>query len=138
MLVMLGNSLVGNFAQYYFGDVVRTFALPYIGTVAKTAERAVSFFIFTVLIGSLMTTTIAGHLSDKHGRKIIVFAAGSIMSAVCLTLIFTADFTTTVIMGWVFGLGAGAFLTVDWALVSDVLPSDSDYAKDMGVWHGNY
>ncbi|MBI3761211.1 MAG: hypothetical protein HY260_05035 [Chloroflexi bacterium] len=24
---------------------------------------------------------------------------------------------------------------MDWALASDVLPSEADYAKDMGVWH---
>ncbi len=24
---------------------------------------------------------------------------------------------------------------VDWALATDVLPSEEDYARDMGVWH---
>ncbi|MGA2821549.1 MAG: PucC family protein [Anaerolineales bacterium] len=38
-------------------------------------------------------------------------------------------------MGVVFGLGYGAYESVDWALASDVLPSMDDYAKDMGVWH---
>jgi len=38
-------------------------------------------------------------------------------------------------MGVIFGLGYGAYESVDWALASDVLPSMDDYAKDMGVWH---
>ena len=38
-------------------------------------------------------------------------------------------------MGIIFGLGYGAYQAVDWALASDVLPSEEDYAKDMGVWH---
>ncbi len=37
--------------------------------------------------------------------------------------------------GVVFGLGYGAYNSVDWALATDVLPSIDDYAKDMGVWH---
>ena len=35
----------------------------------------------------------------------------------------------------VFGLGFGAFTSVDWALGSDAMPSESSYARDMGIWH---
>ena len=45
------------------------------------------------------------------------------------------SFTIAVLMGIVFGLGYGAYQSVDWVLASDVLPSMDDYAKDMGVWH---
>ncbi len=34
-----------------------------------------------------------------------------------------------------FGLGFGAFTSVDWALGSDAMPSSSSYARDMGIWH---
>ena len=36
-----------------------------------------------------------------------------------------------------FGLGYGAFLAVDYALVLDVLPSAADSAKDLAVWHAS-
>ena len=45
------------------------------------------------------------------------------------------NFEVAVLMGIVFGLGYGAYQAVDWALASDILPSEDDYAKDMGVWH---
>eukprot|EP01118_Nematostelium_gracile_P018406 TRINITY_DN8169_c0_g1_i1.p1 TRINITY_DN8169_c0_g1~~TRINITY_DN8169_c0_g1_i1.p1 ORF type:complete len:126 (-),score=8.87 TRINITY_DN8169_c0_g1_i1:29-406(-) len=35
----------------------------------------------------------------------------------------------------IFGLGYGAYQSVDWALALDVIPPGSDFAKDMGIWH---
>ena len=57
------------------------------------------------------------------------------MGAVCLVFVLSHSFTVAVLMGIVFGLGYGAYESVDWALASDVLPSLDDFAKDMGVWH---
>jgi MFS family permease len=34
----------------------------------------------------------------------------------------------------VFGIGYGSYLSSDWALVSDILQSEGDSAKDMGLW----
>jgi MFS family permease len=134
LLVMMGISIVQEFIQYYMGDVVKDFTL--FGTkVADTAEAAVSFFIPALLIGAVITTLIAGVLSDKYGRKRMVYLAGALMGIVCFVFLFSHSFTLAVLMGIVFGLGYGAYTSVDWALVSDVLPSVDDYAKDMGIWH---
>lgn len=136
LLVMMGIFTVQEFIQYYMGDVIGApFVLAGVGTVADTAEKAVSFFLPALLLGAIITTLVAGQLSDKYGRKLMVYISGVLMGIVCLVFVLTHNFTVAVLMGIVFGLGYGAYQSVDWALASDVLPSLDDYAKDMGVWH---
>ncbi len=136
LLVTMGIYTVQEFLQYYMGDVIGApFVLAGVGKVADAPEQAVSFFLLPLLLGSILSTLVAGVLSDRHGRKIMVYLSGVMMGAVALVFILTHNFTLTVLMGIVFGLGYGAYQSVDWALASDVLPSMDDYAKDMGVWH---
>jgi MFS family permease len=134
LLFMLGSSLINQFIQYYFRDVVKVFS--FVGNVvADTPEAATSFFIPATLLGALLTTLFAGKLSDKVGRKKVIYASSFILIGAIAVLVFQHSFTAAVIVGFMFGSGWGAFIAVDWALVADVLPSQDDYAKDMGVWH---
>ncbi len=136
LLVTMGVFTVQEFLQYYLGDVIKApFVIAGVGQVADTPETAVSFFIMPLLIGAVLSTLAAGVLSDRHGRKLLVYISGGLMGVVCLVFVFFHSFTLAVLMGIVFGLGYGAYESVDWALASDVLPSMDDYAKDMGVWH---
>jgi len=136
LLVTMGAYTVQEFLQYYLGDVIGApFSLPFIGQVADTPESAVSLFLILLLVGAIISTLFAGVLSDRYGRKLMVYIAGGIQGVVCLVFVFFHSFTLAVLMGIVFGLGYGAYESVDWALASDVLPSMDDYAKDMGVWH---
>jgi len=136
LLVTMGVYTVQEFLQYYLGDVIGApFALPGLGVVADTPEEAVSFFLLPLLLGALASTLAAGVLSDRYGRKRMVYLAGGLMGAVALVFVASHSFALAVVMGVVFGLGYGAYESVDWALASDVLPSIDDYARDMGVWH---
>jgi MFS family permease len=136
LLVTMGVYTVQEFLQYYMGDVVGApFILVGVGEIAKTPEEAVSFFILPLLLGAILCSLVAGVLSDRYGRKLMVYISGGLQGIVALVLIFSNNFTLAILMGVIFGLGYGAYESVDWALASDVLPSMDDYAKDMGVWH---
>src|SRR5207249_4486680 len=77
-------------------------------------------------------------LSDRIGRKPLVYASGGIMAAAAVIFIPVAFFPSlqfTYLVGALFGLGWGAFQAVDWALAIDVLPHQGGAAKDMGIWH---
>ena len=65
----------------------------------------------------------------------MVYVSSALQAVVPIVFIFFAPFGLVVGLGLIFGLGYGAYQAVDWALASDVLPSQDDYAKDMGVWH---
>jgi MFS family permease len=139
-LVTLGTFTVQGFILYYMKDVIAggaaTFAYTLFGVqLARDAAGATSFFILALLLGAVASALAAGRLSDRYGRKPMVYLSGGLQALVVLVFIFTASFEVGVLMGVVFGLGYGAYQAVDWALGSDVLPSQDDYAKDMGVWH---
>ena len=140
LLVTLGTFTVQEFIQFYMKDVVAGGAEPhayrFLGVqLADSAPAATSFFILALLVGAIASSLVAGKLSDKYGRKIMVYLSGGLQALVVAVFIMPVSFTLGVAMGIVFGLGYGAYQAVDWALASDVLPSEEDYAKDMGVWH---
>ncbi len=133
-LMIMGTYTVQEFLQYYMRDVVGSFNL-FGMTVAENAESAVSFFIIALLLGAIASSLAAGILSDRLGRKKMVYAASVLQAIVPFVLVFFHSFWLVVALGIIFGLGYGAYGSVDWAMVSDVLPSEADHAKDMGVWH---
>jgi Na+/melibiose symporter-like transporter len=133
-IVTLGIFTVQEFLLFYMKDVVRTFDL-FGQKVADDPQGAVTFFIIALLIGALAASLVSGVLSDRHGRKRIVYLSGVLQGLVAAVFVFYANFTLAIVLGIIFGLGYGAYQAVDWALASDVLPSADDYARDMGVWH---
>lgn len=131
--VTMGIYTVQEFLLFYFTDVVRVFNL--FGLEIGSAALAQTAFFVLVLISASISTLAAGVLSDRYGRKLMVYISGALQGVVALGFMFISSFNLVVVMGVLFGLGYGAYQSVDWALASDVLPSMDDYAKDMGVWH---
>jgi MFS family permease len=85
-----------------------------------------------VLIGlglSVVATAIGtipgARLSDRVGRKPIIYAS-AVAGAIGMTIIGVAPSVELAMAGIVLvGLGGGAFLAVDWALMTDIIPKAS-------------
>lgn len=133
-LMVMGAFIVQEFLIYYLDDVIGA-PFTILGLSLSEAAQAVSFVILALLIGAMLSSLAAGVLSDRFGRKKIVYVAGGLQGVVVLVFLFTHSYALAIVMGIVFGLGYGAYISVDWALATDVLPSMDDYARDMGVWH---
>ena len=98
---------------------------------ASTAGAAV---LLLVVIGSIPAAVISGRASDRSGmRKKYVVSAIFLMSVAYVVLALWADFTGVVVAAVVLGVGYGIYLSVDQALIVDVLPDGRSVARDLGI-----
>jgi MFS family permease len=135
-LVMMGIWSIYYFLQYYFDDVlgglgVRTifFNTPFAGEFFNGA-----LFQPILLIIALPTSILAGWASDRWGRKRLVYLSGVMMTLVCFFFIVFRNQYAILLAGAFFGIGYGAYTSVDWALVTDTLPPTDEAGKFMGIW----
>jgi MFS family permease len=127
-LVTMGIYSVFTFFQFFLRDIIR---------VADPA-RQTSYLIAIIIAAGIPTSLVAGRLSDRHGRKPLVYLSGGLMALASVIFIangFVPSLALTFAIGALFGVGYGAYQAVDWALAIDTLPAREDAAKDMGIWH---
>ncbi len=124
-LVTLGMWTVQPHIQYYLGDVIGV----------EDPEKQTGLLLGIALVGATVSSLIGGKVSDRIGRKRVVYLSNTIIAVVALGFPFSHSLTTVYVLGTLYGLGFGAYYSVDWALACDVLPRKEDAAKDMGIWH---
>ena len=79
---------------------------------------------------------IGGKLSDRVGRRKIFVLTASIVYGVAMFVIAIASNFNGFLVGMAIGgLGFGVYVSVDLALVADVLPDKDSAAKDLGVFN---
>ncbi|MFE4703489.1 MFS transporter [Streptomyces sp. NPDC056738] len=86
------------------------------------------------LVALVLTTSFSGPLSDRIGRrKPFVIASSVVMGIGMAVPFFLPTVTGMIVYTVIAGLGFGMYSAVDAALMSEVLPGESSYAKDLGV-----
>jgi MFS family permease len=96
-----------------------------------------SLFELIVTVVAVPCAVLGGILSDRHGRKRFVYAAGALQALVLLVFLAGSALPLTLVMvlGAVYGIGYGCYSSVDWALGIDTLPDRDRPAKDLGLYH---
>lgn len=122
------------FAGYFMVTGYQLYILQeYIGLGDK-AVTVVPILGLISLAGIIIATLIAGPVSDRIGRRRIVAVVAGVILALSLGFpILMPTLTGMMLFSFVSGLGFGAYQGVDQALMSEVLPSKDDFAKDLGV-----
>ncbi len=123
-LVMLGFYTLLTYLAYYLHDVVH---LPHY-------IQATSYVVAVTILAASAVTLWCGRLSDRVGRRAIVSAAGLAMACGSLAFLAVRGFWPVCAVGALFGAGYGAYISVDWAMATDVLPDSAGVARDMGIW----
>ncbi len=123
-LVMMGFYTLLNFLQFFLKDAVR---LP-------NFQEATGIVSAAVIVGAMVSSLWAGWISDRVGRRGIVSLSSLVMGLTPLVFLARPSFQVILLFAVVFGIGYGAFISVDWALATDVLPSAAAAAKDLGIW----
>lgn len=85
-------------------------------------------------ICTLLSTVIGGVLSDRVGRRKPFIAVSCAFTALGMMIpVLSPTWPGMLVFGVITGLSFGCFMAVDTALVTLVLPSADDAARDMGV-----
>jgi MFS family permease len=121
------------FVGYFLGI---TYIFYYLEDVVKypAALQGASTFSIIAAVVSLVSTVLGGFLSDRlKRRKLFVIVGMCIMAVSMLVLALFQTWLAVVVAAAVLGFGLGAYLAVDVAIVTLVLPSAKNRAKDMGI-----
>jgi MFS family permease len=123
-LVMIGLTLFLTYIEYYLAAT--NGATAFVGATVAIALLA--------LFGALVSSLALGIASDRFPRVRIVIAANLAMAAAAWIFVFAPSHFPLAPLGILFGLGYGAYLSVDWALAIDSLPSSTSSARDLGIF----
>ncbi|MGO4146626.1 MFS transporter [Paenarthrobacter sp. YAF11_1] len=129
LLVSTGNHMVTLYLLFFLSDAVHLEETegikPEFGVLILTGLYAVTVIITSVL---------GGRLSDRMGkRKPLVIASSVIIAVASLILAFAPTWIGGLAGALVLGIGFGAYLAVDFALITQVLPTALDRGRDLGI-----
>ncbi|SMD22884.1 MFS transporter [Kibdelosporangium aridum] len=112
------------------------YLLYYLRDVVHRPDPAQSVFLLLLIYtaGVVPTSVIAGRWSDRSGRrKPFVIVSSIVVAAASLVLGLGKTWPSAVWAAGLMGVGYGVYLAVDNALITQVLPSDADRARDLGL-----
>jgi MFS family permease len=141
-----GTDILGN-RSYVYLVASRLFVLSGVSVIYNLAvlymtksltltndEKAVWVPITSIAVGAmvLITAIPAARLSNRIGKKSVIWLACASGTAGMAILVVAPTVIVAELGVLLVGLGAGAFLAVDWALMSDIVPKASS-GRYMGM-----
>ena len=128
--VNLGNAMTLLYLLYFLRDRLHYSRL----FPGHKAEDGLVVLILLYLAGVVLTAVAGGILSDRTGRrKLPVTVAGLVMAVAATLLALWPSWPAAMAAAAIMGLGYGVYLSVDAALVTQVLPEAAGRAKDLGI-----
>jgi MFS family permease len=124
VLVNLGNALGTTYLYYFLKD----------GLKLEDPDGGLLVLTVVYLVFTLLATAAGGYLSDRYQRRRVFVATASILQAIAALLLAAfPSFDVALVGAALLGAGYGAFMSVDQALITQVLPDPAERAKDLGI-----
>jgi MFS family permease len=128
--VNLGNAMALLYLLYFLRDKIHYSRL----FPGQKAEDGLLVLIIIYTVAVVLTAVTGGVISDRTGRrKLPVTVAGLVMAVPAVMLALWPSWPVAIASAAIMGLGFGVYLSVDQALVTQVLPSAAARAKDLGI-----
>ena len=117
------------------GAIIR-FALPYLERAMGMGQQQAGGFINIALIAVVVPTALtvlpSARLSDRVGRKPVIYGACALGAGGLAVAALSPTIDIALVALAIVGVGAGAFLAVDWALMTDIIPKATT-GRFMGI-----
>jgi MFS family permease len=126
--IYMGYQAVAAYLLYILRD--------YIGLADGASNIAIANMALLTLVCLVASSLISGWLSDRWQRRKPFVVLGSLIMGVAMTAPLLAPSMTGMwIYAGVIGIGYGMFMSIDMALMTQVLPKSAlgDEGKDLGV-----
>jgi len=134
-------AFLGRFTIYMGYQAVLTYLLyileDHIGLTQVRANEVIARLSSVTFVALVTSALVSGWLSDRLGRrKPLVFLSGLLMAAAVAAPLLSPTIGGMYVYAVLIGLGYGAFMSVDLALMTHVLPVRENYdevGKDLGL-----
>ena len=118
------------------GSVLTSLAVFYLARTMGLSERDTGLvfipMVGLVAIGTVASVVPAARISDRIGRKPVIWTSCA-LGAAGLAIVASAPILPVAFVGaLLYGISAGTFLAVDWALMTDIIPKASS-GRYMGL-----
>lgn len=112
------------------------YLLNHLGSRPEEIPQQIFFATVALSITTILTSMVGGKLSDfLRRRKAFVLTSAAVYGVALIIASLVTGFNGFLLAMGIAGIGYGAFLAVDLALVTDVLPDKDNAGKDMAVFN---
>nr|WP_269452014.1 MFS transporter [Tessaracoccus coleopterorum] len=124
VLVNVGNLVGTTYLLYFLSDELRV----------PDPDGALTVLILVYLAGCAIATWAGGILTDRwRTRRVLVAVCAGLQAVAAVLLALVPTWGSSLVAAVLLGVGYGAFLSVDQALLTDVLPDQETRARDLGI-----
>jgi len=98
----------------------------------ENAATVTALLMGLIALFLLPSALLSGWLSDRFGRHRLVTASCIIAAVGTFLLLFSHSIPMVMVSGCIIGIGAGAFMAVNWALGTDIVPPE-EAGRFLGI-----